>query len=79
MNPFNVYKGKKIKRTRMSTGIWDGYFIKPKKEKIENTIYLVLRPDKDEKAKKLFPDEKVVYLRYDKEKDLEKISEYNSL
>lgn len=80
INPFYVYKGKENKRTRMSRNLWDGYFIDKKPEKIENDVYLVLRPDKDEKALALFPGKKVVYLRYDNPDDVLMIEKYkNSL
>ena len=63
----------------MSNDLYKGFFIQKKSEEVKNTIYLVLRPDKDEKANQLFPDEKVVYLRYDKEEDLKMIETYKSL
>jgi len=78
MNPFCVYKGKEIKRTRISRIFWEGFFIQ-KKETIINDVYLVLRPDKDEKANTLFPGHRVVYLRYDRSDDVKIIEKYNSL
>jgi len=79
MDPYCVFKGNPAQRTRITNGLWEGFFINKKKEEIKNDIYLVLRPDKDEKSNKLFPGKKVVYLRYDKPEDLIMIERYNKL
>jgi hypothetical protein len=71
--------GKSAKRTRISQNISKYFHIKKKKEMVKNDIYLILRPDKDEKAHLLFPNDKVVYLRYDKHSDLLMIEKYNNL
>ena len=55
-------------------------FLISKKPKIaENNIYIVLRPDKDENAKKFFPNKRVVYLRYDKPEQLILIKKYQAM
>ena len=79
-NVYCEYKGKTLPKNNIGGSLHDSFYIKKNKELIENNIYLVLRPDKDEKANLLFPGNKVVYLRYDKPEDLIMIEKYkNSL
>lgn len=79
MNPFNVYKGKKIKKIRVGSILHKSLMFSKKSELIKNDIYLVLRPDKDKIANLLYPNQIVVYLRYDKYEDLIMIEKYISL
>jgi len=79
MKPYNVYKGKKIKKTMIGGELADCFYIQKKKTEIVNDIYLVLRPDKDSVANQLFPDKRVVYLRYDSPDDLILINQYKEL
>ena len=53
------------------------FLIQKKKVLKQNKLYVVLRPDKDFKAKQLFPNDTVVYLRYDKPEQLKLINSYN--
>jgi len=66
-------------KKRRFGNISDKFFIKRKDNNIENNVYIVLRPDKDNVAKLLFSNKKVVYLRYDKYDDMLLIDKYNSL
>jgi hypothetical protein len=77
-NTYCVYKGIKPEKRRIGS-LSEFFYIKKKRENIKNDIYIVLRPDKDNIAKQLFPTEKVVYLRYDKPSDLLIIDKYNKL
>ena len=75
-NPFTCKPPTKFKRNSAGSPLHESYHISPKPEPVINDIYLVLRPDKDEKANELFPGKRVIYLRYDKEEDLKLINEY---
>jgi len=77
-NTYNVKRGKLPIKRRFGS-IDECFFINKKEKPPINDIYLVLRPDKDEKAAILFPNKKVIYLRYDNENDLLLIKKYYSL
>jgi len=69
-------QNKKYKRNSVGSPLDDVFLIQKKQKDVKNDIYMVLRPDKDDRANKLFPDKQVVYLRYDKEQDLEIIKQF---
>jgi len=79
MNPYNVYKGRKIRKIMVGGELAECFYIQKKKTEIVNDIYLVLRTDKDSIANQLIPDKRVVYLRYDRPDDLILINQYKEL
>ena len=74
--PYNYSKLILPKSIYINKTLHSKFLINEKPKTIENDIYIVLRPDKDENAKLFFPNKKVVYLRYDNPEHFNLIKKY---